>query len=427
MTTLHDVLQETAGACALLESTTTAGPLARRSILARHPRAILVADGTGSRIVTSAGTHRHRGDPLDHLRALAREVWGEAPPAEAGIVGALSYDYMRPRQAAPDAPRLLALAVDRLEIDDPQARVTGAPLDALLSPAAPEPAKVAADLADLAAYSNVNLEEYRRMVQRAKEHIAAGDIYQANVSQRFQVPWERSGLDLYSRLRVTSPAPFAGYLRVGAFEIVSASPERLLLVDGGRLSTRPIAGTRPRSSDPGADRALAADLLLSEKERAEHLMLVDLARNDVGRVAEMGSVAVDELMIVEDYSHVRHIVSNVTGRLAPGRDALDALRAVFPGGTITGVPKVRCMEILDSLEPGPRGFYTGSLFYQEAGGRLDANILIRSATVTGGTATFHAGGGIVADSEPDLEYAETLHKAEGMRVAIESALKYHPP
>jgi len=193
------------------------------------------------------------------------------------------------------------------------------------------------------------------------------------------------------------------------------------MVDGDRAWTRPIAGTRPRAADLLADRALAAELILSPKERAEHLMLVDLARNDLGKVAAIGSVAVDELMAVEDYAQVRHIVSNVSARLLPGRDALDVLLALFPGGTITGVPKIRCMEILDEVEPAPRGFYTGALFYATPSGRLDANILIRSAVVAGGRATFHAGGGIVADSDPDAEYAETLHKAEGLRLALEAA------
>ncbi|MGH9889131.1 MAG: anthranilate synthase component I family protein, partial [bacterium] len=193
-------------------------------------------------------------------------------------------------------------------------------------------------------------------------------------------------------------------------------------VRDGVASTRPIAGTRPRSADPATDRGLAQELLLSEKERAEHLMLLDLARNDLGQVAEIGSVEVDELMVVEDYAQVRHIVSNVRARLAPGRDAIDALFALFPGGTITGVPKRRCMEILDALEPVPRGFYTGALFYVTPGGHLDANILIRSALVTPGLVTFHTGGGIVADSDPDFEYQETLHKARGIKLALEAIL-----
>jgi anthranilate/para-aminobenzoate synthase component I len=199
------------------------------------------------------------------------------------------------------------------------------------------------------------------------------------------------------------------------------------MVDGERAWTRPIAGTRPRAADPGWDRALAAELILSPKERAEHLMLVDLARNDLGKVAAIGSVAVDELMAVEDYAQVRHIASNVSARLLPGRDALDALLALFPGGTITGVPKIRCMQILDEVEPATRGFYTGTLFYATPSGRLDANILIRSAVVAGGRVTFQAGGGIVADSDPDAEYEETLHKAEGLRLALQAALDDQAP
>jgi anthranilate/para-aminobenzoate synthase component I len=342
-------------------------------------------------------------------------------------VGALAYDYARPR-GAHAGPTLVALAVPRLVIVedgqllgplDPQAPV----LDAELAPRrAPFASADLSGTIDLARYSNLTRRDYVARVLSLKEHIAAGDIYQANLSQRFSVPWPRSGLSLYGRLRSANPAPFSGYLRVGGLEIVSASPERLVTAEGDRLSTRPIAGTRPRSPDAAADLALRAELLLSEKERAEHLMLVDLERNDLGRVAATGSVTVDELMAVEDYRHVRHIVSNVTARMAPGRDAIDALSALFPGGTITGVPKRRAMEILDETERIPRGFYTGSLFYLTRDGRLDANILIRSAVVGAGGATFHTGAGIVADSDPDFEYEETLHKAEGMRQALQSEL-----
>jgi anthranilate/para-aminobenzoate synthase component I len=423
---LYAKLRETRGACALLESTASPSALAQRSLLARHPRAILVADGYGTRVTTAAGTRTHTGDPLDVLRELLAELQRRRPHAAPAVVGALAYDYVRPRNADPRAPRLLALAVDRLEESDtPDSEDDGAPLDAELEVAG-EPA-LAPRLDDLAAHSDLTRDEYRATVRAVKEHIAAGDIYQANLSQRFRLAWPQGGLALYDALRTTSPAPFAGYFRVGGLEIVSASPERLLRVDGDALSTRPIAGTRPRARDAAADRALAVELLLSEKERAEHLMLVDLSRNDLGRVARVGSVHVDELMTVEDYSHVRHIVSNVAARLRPDRDALDALRALFPGGTITGVPKIRCMEILDALEKAPRGFYTGSLFYLAADGRLDANILIRTAMVAAGVAEMRTGGGIVADSDPEREYEETLHKAEGLRVAMARAVEYHPP
>jgi anthranilate/para-aminobenzoate synthase component I len=411
MDRLFRKLRDTSGDCALFESTTPSGPLAQRSLLAREPRAVLIADGRVTRIISAAGTRQMHGDPLEIVRGLLQELPSGRWPEEAAVVGAVAYDYARPRGAM-ETPRLLAMAVDRLEVVE----------DSGIG-AAPERATAHRRSAiDLARHSNLSRDEYRQQVRRLQEHIAAGDIYQANLSQRFELPWPRTGLDLYERLRTISPTPFAGYLRIGDIEIVSASPERLLAVCDDRISTRPIAGTRPRSLDPAADEALAAELLLSEKERAEHLMLVDLERNDLGRVAAVGSVHVDELMSVEAYAHVRHIVSNVTARLAPGRDALDALRALFPGGTITGVPKRRCMEILDEIEGAPRGFYTGSLFYLTRSGRLDANILIRSAVVTPGRAVFNTGAGIVADSDPDREYEETLHKAEGMRLAMESAL-----
>jgi anthranilate/para-aminobenzoate synthase component I len=405
----YDELRREAGPCVLFESTAAPGPLGRLSIVARRPRAILVADRSGATISSAGGTRRVDADPVAALRALLREVPPGAWPDEGGVAGALAYDFARPGRPSAPTPLLVAMAVDRFLVEE----AGGAE--------APRPSPARRDGIDLPAYSNMSRDDHRRRVLRLKEHIAAGDIYQANLSQRFDLPFEGGGLRLYHHLRRVSPAPFSGYLRAGDLEIVSASPERLLMVDGDRAWTRPIAGTRPRAADPRSDRALAAELILSPKERAEHLMLVDLARNDLGKVAVTGSVTVDELMTVEDYSHVRHIVSNVAARLLPGRDAFDALLALFPGGTITGVPKIRCMGILDEVEPAPRGFYTGALFYATPSGRLDANILIRSAVVTGGRAVFHTGGGIVADSDPDAEYEETLHKAEGMRLALEAA------
>jgi para-aminobenzoate synthetase component I len=423
-----DALLETSGPCVLFESTTGPGPLARLSLLARWPRAALVANRQGVRIARDSGVRMFSGSPADALRALLREIPDGEWPDEGGIAGAIAYDLARAGLAAP-TPLVFAIAVDRFLVEEggsivapggdpperPLAAFADAPWTRRLVPS-PRPG-----VSGLAAWSSLTRDEHRALVLRVKEHIARGDIYQANLSQRFLVPFERTGLDLYAQLRRLSPAPFSGYLRGPGLEIASASPERLLDVRDGLASTRPIAGTRPRSADPGRDRALHAELLLSDKERAEHLMLVDLARNDLGRVAELGSVQVDELMTVEDYAQVRHIVSNVRARLAGGRDALDALMALFPGGTITGVPKVRCMQILDALEPVPRGFYTGALFYLTPSGRLDANILIRSAVVAGGAAAFHTGGGIVADSDPDHEYDETLHKAEGMRLALRAA------
>jgi para-aminobenzoate synthetase component I len=408
----YEALLSVDGPCALLESTTTGGSSARSSILAKEPRAIVVADRRSTLIHAASGTREIRSDPMQALRDVLRETPDGRWPDEGGVVGALAYDFARPDRSPAPTPLLVALAVDRFDVYESGRDAEAASAQASLEPAASR--------VDLAAFSSLSREEHGRLVARIKAHVAAGDIYQANLSQRFRLPWTGTGLALYGNLRRLSPAPFSGYLRAPGLEIVSASPERLLRVEGRSLSTRPIAGTRPRSADPRADRALAEELLLSEKERAEHLMLLDLARNDLGKVAVVGSVHVDEMMTVEHYAHVRHIVSNVSARLAPGCDPLDALLAMFPGGTITGVPKIRCMEILDALEPVPRGFYTGSLFYMTPSGRLDANILIRSAVVEGGAVTFHTGGGIVADSDPDAEYAETLHKAEGMRAALEA-------
>lgn len=422
-------LVRTAGPCVLLESTSSPGPRSRLSLLARFPRATLVASAAGgTQVRRASGSAIVAGDPLDALRALLREVPEGDWPREGGVAGVLAYDYARPGRPAAPTPVLAVLAVDRFLVIEDE-RVVGTDADAARADVAPKRPAAAVSAAEppplplsLPAWSSLTRERYRQLVLRVKDHIAAGDIYQANLSQRFRVPASVDGIALYRHLRHISPAPFAGYVRLAGIEVVSSSPERLLAVDGPVATTRPIAGTRPRSADPAADRALAAELILSEKERAEHLMLVDLARNDLGQVARVGSVEVDELMVVEEYSHVRHIVSNVRARLAPGRDAIDALRALFPGGTITGVPKRRCMEILDAVEPVPRGLYTGALFYLTRSGRLDANILIRSAVVEGGAVTFHAGGGIVADSDPDREYEETLHKAEAMRLALEATI-----
>ena len=223
---------------------------------------------------------------------------------------------------------------------------------------------------------------------------------------------------IYRRLRAANPGPFAGLARWGDTAIVSSSPERLLQVRNGIASTRPIAGTRPRSADKGEDAGLSAELIAHPKERAEHVMLIDLERNDLGRICVPGSVEVNENMVIESYAHVHHIVSNVQGRLKPGVTPGDAIRAVFPGGTITGCPKVRCMEIIRELESGPRGAYTGSFGYLNRDGSLDLNILIRTMVQQGNQVDFSAGSGIVADSEPRAELAETRAKAKGMLNAL---------
>ena len=271
--------------------------------------------------------------------------------------------------------------------------------------------------------SSMQKDEYEEAVRRVQREISAGEIFQANLSHRFEFALPQGAREAYSRLREVNPSSFFGLFEGGDFEIVSGSPERLLRLLGRALDTRPIAGTRKRGKNWKQDEALGAELLLSEKERAEHVMLVDLERNDLGRVCEYGSVHVDEFMAVEDYSHVKHIVSNVRGLLREDLDALDALAAFFPGGTITGAPKIRCAQIIDQIETVPRGPYTGSLGYLSFTGEMDFNILIRSLVVKDGVATLHAGAGIVADSDPAKEYYETLHKAEAVLEAVFGAEK----
>ncbi|HSQ69011.1 MAG TPA: aminodeoxychorismate synthase component I [Steroidobacteraceae bacterium] len=258
-------------------------------------------------------------------------------------------------------------------------------------------------------------------VRQALAAIGRGDVYQVNLSRAWSAKLrpEATEMDLYRYLRIANPAPFAGIARLPGFSVLSSSPERLLRVANGVASTRPIAGTRPRGPDAESDESLKAELWLNEKERAEHIMLVDLERNDLGRVCKAGSVRVDELMTIETYAHVHHIVSNVRGELRPEVTPGQAIAAVFPGGTITGCPKVRCMELLAELEPEPRGAYTGSMGYLGLDGSLDLNILIRTMMVGGGIATFRTGGGIVADSRPEPELAETRAKARGLLAALE--------
>lgn len=263
-------------------------------------------------------------------------------------------------------------------------------------------------------------EHYLAAVTAAKNYIAAGDIYQANLSRQWQgtLAAGMTPARIYRRLRAANPGPFAGLMRLGRHSIISSSPERLLRVTDGTASTRPIAGTRPRGGDEDHDRALSDELIAHPKERAEHVMLIDLERNDLGRICRPGTVRVDEMMVVESYRHVHHIVSNVTGELAAGVTPGQAIAAVFPGGTITGCPKVRCMEIIAELESGPRGAYTGSFGYLGRDGDMDLNILIRTVVTDGRDLTLRAGAGIVADSEPQAELEETRAKAKGLLLAL---------
>ncbi|HIE50134.1 MAG TPA: anthranilate synthase component I, partial [Armatimonadetes bacterium] len=263
--------------------------------------------------------------------------------------------------------------------------------------------------------------EFEAVVRHTKEYIAAGDIIQAVLSQRFAVPLTTAPFEVYRALRSINPSPYMYYLNYGDLFIVGSSPEILVTEKQGHIRLRPIAGTRRRGTTPEEDEALMRELLADEKERAEHIMLVDLGRNDVGRVSEYGSVRVDELMVIEKYSHVMHIVSNVVGKLRADCDQFDVLRACFPAGTVTGAPKIRAMEIIEELEPTKRGPYAGAIGYFSYSGSMDTCITIRTIVVHQGMAYIQAGAGIVADSDPTREHEECVNKAKALLQAIELA------
>jgi anthranilate synthase component 1 len=262
------------------------------------------------------------------------------------------------------------------------------------------------------------------MVRKAKEYILAGDIFQVVPSQRFAVPFRLPPFALYRALRRLNPSPFLFFLDFGGFAVVGSSPEILVRLRDGVVTIRPLAGTRRRGATPQEDRELAAELLNDPKERAEHLMLLDLGRNDVGRVAKIGTVDVTERLQVEYYSHVMHIVSNVQGRIDEGHDAMDALIAGFPAGTVSGAPKVRAMEIIEELEPERRGIYAGAVGYFAANGTMDTCIALRTAVVKDGVMYVQAGGGIVADSDPESEYQESCNKARALIRAAQEAVRF---
>lgn len=426
----------------LLESARRSARSGRWSLVLTGPRAVFSSHGDGA-FYGPPGKKPRRlaGDPFVSLKKLLTARRVDAPagaPFAGGAVGFASYEAknllerpkMRPREDL-GLPWLYFLFFDEGLIFDHE---TGKSF--FFSPEkSPAAARAVRDrirrtkasrgvmkVPRLAAETSVSRSRFHAMVKSAKESIRRGDIYQANLSQRFSFPLKAPVDAVYEKLRAVNPSPFFGILDAGDFQILSGSPERLLRLEGRRLETRPIAGTRKRGENARKDRELSAELLLSEKERAEHVMLVDLERNDLGRVAEYGSVAVDELMTVEEYSHVQHIVSNVRAVLRKGLGAVDAFRAFFPGGTITGAPKVRSMEVIDSLEPVARGPYTGSLGYFSFTGDMDFNIIIRSLVVKDGTAHLQVGAGIVADSDPQKEYDETLYKAEAVLAAIFGAV-----
>ncbi|RLB71045.1 MAG: aminodeoxychorismate synthase component I, partial [Deltaproteobacteria bacterium] len=269
--------------------------------------------------------------------------------------------------------------------------------------------------------SNFSYAEYKMAIKRILEYIAAGDIYQVNLSQRFVTPFTRDSREFYLHFRNLSPAPFGAYIETGKHAIMSNSPERYLLIQDNYIETRPIKGTRPRGKTTEEDKKLGLELLKSTKDQAEHIMIVDLERNDLGRVADYGSVHVPEMQILESYANVHHMVSTVAGKIRPGMSSSDCLRNSFPGGSITGAPKLRSMEIIDELEPSCRGVYTGSIGYFDFSGDLDFNIAIRTAIACEDHLYFQVGGGIVADSDPDDEYQETHTKAAAFRKALTTA------
>ena len=428
--------------CPVLLDSAAQGPLARFSMLAFEPRRSLARDSRGR--LTAQGMELVDGGFLDNLEAwYRRESHARAPgipslPFMGGWFVYLGYEMAAEVEANLHLPpahvpcSAVALRVVHLAVHDAVSNVVyaisadgdvaaHARLVAQLNRAANFPFQESAQPLPLEAIAEEAPERYLARVRRAQEHIAAGDIYQANLSR----PWRltlREDVDqrhIYGALRRSNPAPFAASWRQG-LEFYSSSPERLMRISGREISTRPIAGTRARLGDAAQDRRDTAELVAHPKERAEHIMLIDLERNDLGRVCEAGTVRVDEYMITESYAHVHHIVSNVRGTLRADRSPIEALRALFPGGTITGCPKVRCMQIIATLEGLGRGAYTGSAGWLGLDGDADFNILIRTLTVNGRHIELRAGGGIVADSVPERELEETRAKARGMLRAFEA-------
>ncbi|MCX8035681.1 MAG: anthranilate synthase component I [Candidatus Sumerlaeia bacterium] len=444
----------------LLESVEQGENIGRFSFLGSDPE--LVFECRGKQVTITEQGERRRIEveraPLNQLREVLRRYRPvpdpELPPFTGGVVGYVSYDMVRDFErlpslkpddiGAPDAHFILA---DTFVIFDHVKRKiilltnahVAAPRDAeiayeraaakiavlrdklnqpLVRPQRPDAAPAAVE-----PKSNFTREAYYDVVERCKEYIRAGDIVQVVPSQRWHMPLPCDPFDIYRALRTVNPSPYMFYLKADALHLAGSSPETLVKLIGETITVRPIAGTRRRGRTPEEDKALERELLADPKERAEHVMLVDLGRNDVGRVARYGTVRVTDLMVVERYSHVMHIVSNVEGQIRPGLDAFDVLRACFPAGTLTGAPKIRAMEIIEEMEPQRRGPYGGAMGYVGFNGNLDACITIRTVVVKGNDCYVQAGGGVVADSVPELEFKETENKARGLMRAIEMAAR----
>jgi anthranilate synthase component 1 len=454
----------------LLESAPAGGETwARYTFMGSAPRAAWrLSDGVVEDWTADAGWHNARRpkDPLADLEALlTRDAPIELPEAGefwSGAVGYFSYDVVRLIEKLPKPPRKAVAAPDALFvftgalviIDNLRSHarvVVGVPVAPSMAAAAIDAAydtalgEIARTIARLRAPGSLPVfdldpeappavgtsayeaAKFKADVQRIREYIVAGDAYQVLLARRIEVAHDFSSEALYRALRVINPSPYMYHLILDGVELVGSSPELLVRVGGGKVTVRPIAGTRRRGRTPEEDEAMRAELVADEKERAEHLMLVDLGRNDVGRIAKYGSVRVTDLMTVEKYSHVHHLVSQVEGDLADGLSAMDALRATFPAGTMTGAPKVRAMEIIDELEPERRGPYAGAVGYIAAGGRrMDLAITIRTCVIAGGVASVQTGAGIVHDSVPEMEWRETENKARAVLTAIGKARQASP-
>jgi anthranilate synthase component 1 len=453
------------GPCAcLFESVVGGEKVGRYSFLTSGPFLLLEAFGTLVKVTEFAAGKSPAvkefvcEDPLAELKtrvdALRSAHLPELPPFTGGAIGYAGYDTVRYVEKLPNAPQddrglpdlsfafydtmvvfdnvdktmtVIALArVDGPNCDLDQAYAEAARrVDALtaqlsktecdLRPAAID---VGGDVT-LPTTSNFTREQFEAAVRKCQEYIKAGDIFQVVLSQRLQTTISAPPFEIYRTLRVVNPSPFMFYLRMPTVTLVGSSPEIMVRVVDGKVTVRPLAGTRRRGKDEAEDKRLAEELLADPKERAEHVMLVDLGRNDVGRVAQYGTVELSDVMVIERYSHVMHITSNVTGQLTKDRDAFDALRACLPAGTVSGAPKVRAMEIIDELEPHRRGPYAGAVGYVDFAGNMDTCIALRTLVVQGNTAYIQAGAGLVADSVPSEEYQETLNKARGLLKAIE--------
>jgi anthranilate synthase component 1 len=443
----------------LLESVEGGEKWGRYSFLGTDPALTFTVRGRDVTIERRNGARQHEttDDPLVTLRGLLGRYHAASaaglPRFHGGAVGYLGYDVVRFFERLPASleddlglPEVsllvpdVFLAFDRMshtikvivnvmldEGIDPGSAYTAAvarideTVERLGRACVPAPRRATLPATGGAPRSNMTPAEYGRVVERAKEYIRAGDVIQVVVAQRFERPLATAPFDVYRRLRVLNPSPYMFFLQLGDVALAGASPEVMARVEGGEITVRPIAGTRPRGRTEAEDEALERELREDPKERAEHIMLVDLGRNDVGRVARVGSVRVTEQMIVERYSHVMHLVSNVCGTLAPGRDCFDAFRATFPAGTLSGAPKVRAMEIIEELEGVRRGVYGGAVGYFGFSGNMDTCITIRTAVAVGGRLYVEAGAGIVADSNPEAEHQECVNKARAVFQAAEMA------